>query len=154
MRRHDPGGRTFGPDAYVFGDPLGRRVKSVQGAWVKAAAKAGLKDFQLRDLRHEAGSRFDEAGMPIVYVSTMLGHSNLSTTSRYLNINRRGLHLAMRKFEESRMASLPAATRTPADTGNEAKSDSVVQPLYKNADSSLAAVQHPSGSSPAKTTLQ
>jgi integrase len=82
MRKHDPAGRMFGPDAYVFGDPLGRRVKSVQGAWVNAAAKAGLKDFQLRDLRHEAGSRFDEAGMPIVYVSTMLGHSNLSTTSR------------------------------------------------------------------------
>lgn len=35
----------------------------------------------LADLRHEAGSRFDEAGMPIAYVSTMLGHSNLSTTS-------------------------------------------------------------------------
>jgi integrase len=154
VRKHDPAGRTFGPDAYVFGDPIGRRIKSVQGAWVNAAAKAGLKDFQLRDLRHEAGSRFDEAGMPIVYVSTMLGHSNLSTTSRYLNINRRGLHLAMRKFEEGRMASLPATTQTPADTGNEAKSDSVVQPLYKNADSSLASVQHPSGSSPAKTTLQ
>jgi hypothetical protein len=46
------------------------------------------------------------------------------------------------------------ATQTPADTGNEAKSDSVVQPLYKSADSSLAAVQHPSASGPAKTTLQ
>jgi integrase len=66
-----------------------------------AAAKAGLKDFQLRDLRHEAGSRFDEAGMPIVHVSTMLGHSNLSTTSRYLNINRRGLHLAMRNSKKA-----------------------------------------------------
>ena len=40
--------------------------------------------------------------MPIVYVSSLLGHSNLSTTSRYLNIHRRGLHLAMQKLKESR----------------------------------------------------
>jgi hypothetical protein len=73
-------------------------------AWNNAATKAGLTDFQIRDLRHEAGSRFDEAGMPINYVSNMLGHSNLSTTSRYLNINRRGLHLAMEKFEENRLS--------------------------------------------------
>jgi integrase len=80
MRCHDPAGQPFGPDAYVFGDGLGRRIKSAHGAWKNAATKAGLTDFQLRDLRHEAGSRFDEAGMPIVYVSNMLGHSNLSTT--------------------------------------------------------------------------
>ena len=29
-------------------------------------------------------------------------HSNLSTTSRYLNINRRGLHIAMQNFDASR----------------------------------------------------
>ena len=72
-------------EAYVFGNAIGRRVKSVREAWNNAATKAGLTDFQIRDLRHEAGSRFDEAGMPINYVSNMLGHSNLSTTSRYLN---------------------------------------------------------------------
>jgi integrase len=154
MRKHDPAGRTFGPDAYVFGNALGRRAKSVQGAWVSAATKAGLNDFQLRDLRHEAGSRFDEAGMPIVYVSTMLGHSNLSTTSRYLNINRRGLHLAMQKFEESRTASLPDSAQTPTVSRDEAKSEFVVHPLYNPADSSLADVQESPASTPVKTTLQ
>lgn len=61
-----------------------------------------IHGFQLRDLRHEAASRFEEAGMPIIYVNSMLGHSDLSTTSRYLNLRRRGLHLAMQKYEESR----------------------------------------------------
>jgi integrase len=106
LRRTDPAGEPFGPDAYVFGNELGERVKSVQGAWTTAAANAGLTDFQLRDLRHEAASRFDEAGMPIVYVSTMLGHSNISTTSRYLNINRRGLHLAMQQYEQKQRAQI------------------------------------------------
>jgi integrase len=87
MRRHDPAGREFGPDAYVFGDALGRRTKSVRTAWENACEKAGLKDFQIRDLRHEAGSRFEEAGVPLTYVSTLLGHTNLTTTSRYLNIH-------------------------------------------------------------------
>jgi integrase len=157
MRKHDPAGRPFGPDAYVFGDALGRRVKSVYGAWVNAAMKAGLKDFQLRDLRHEAGSRFDEAGMPIVYVSTMLGHSNLSTTSRYLNVNRRGLHLAMQKFEESQKTSQQHLAPTPTDPPTEAKSESVVHPLYKGAGSSLASVQDAPPSTPStlvKQTLQ
>jgi hypothetical protein len=40
--------------------------------------------------------------MAINFVSTMLGHTNLTTTSRYLNIHRRGLHLAMQKYEEAR----------------------------------------------------
>ena len=55
MRRLDPAGRPHEPEAYVFGDPLGRRIKSVQEAWQTTREKAGLPDLQLRDLRHEAG---------------------------------------------------------------------------------------------------
>jgi integrase len=103
IRGHDPAGRELPPTAYVFGDPIGRRLKSVRTAWNNAiAGLPSLQGFQLRDLRHEAGSRFDEAGVPINYVSKILGHTNLSTTTRYLNIQRRGLHLAMAKLEESR----------------------------------------------------
>jgi integrase len=130
MRRHDPAGRELPPDAYVFADTIGRRVKSVREAWKNTAAKAGLIDFQLRDLRHEAGSRFDEAGMPINYVSNMLGHSNLTTTSRYLNINRRGLHAAMAKFEEDR-----------AERKGESISESVAHPLHTDDGPPQAVVQ-------------
>ena len=119
MRRLDPAGRQLGPDAYVFGNVIGQRVKSVQDAWCRARTRAGLGDLQLRDLRHEAGSRFAEAGMPINYVSGMLGHTNLTTTSRYLNINRRELHRAMQRYEETRQSkpefaqSLHKQTDTP-----------------------------------------
>ena len=60
--------------------------------------------MQLRDLRHEAGSRFEEAGVQVTLVSKILGHTNLTTTSRYLNINLRGLHAAMDKLEAHRPA--------------------------------------------------
>lgn len=89
MRRLGPEGKEFGPAAYAFGNEVGERVKPMRELWGDAVEKAGLKGLQLRDLRHEAGSRFMEAGMPISYVSNMLGHTNLTTTSRYLNINAR-----------------------------------------------------------------
>jgi integrase len=133
MRRADPAGNDLPPEAYVFGDVLGQRVKSVQAAWSCARKAANLGDFQLRDLRREAASRFDEAGVPIVYVSSLLGHSNLSTTSRYLNIHRRGLHLAMQKLEESR---------------------AVAQALHKAGERPLAVVQGTPASSSSKPTVQ
>jgi integrase len=105
MRKLDPAGRKFEFDKYVFGDEIGEQIKSVRIAWELARATAGLPDLQLRDLRHEAGSRFDEAGVSTNYVSKILGHASLSTTTRYLNIQRRGLHLAMEKLEESQKAA-------------------------------------------------
>lgn len=148
MRRLDRAGREFPADAYVFGDALGRRVKSVQGAWTTARDAAALGEFQLRDLRHEAASRFDEAGVAIVYVSSLLGHTNLSTTSRYLNINRRGLHLAMEKLEENR-APKPKQEQPPAE-----KTDAVAQPLHTADLLAQAAVQDSPASTSPKQTIQ
>jgi hypothetical protein len=60
------------------------------------------------------------ARLPIIYVSNMLGHVNLSTTSRYLNVRRRGLQLAMRSYEESRLAiSLQAEAERQAEPNAE-----------------------------------
>jgi hypothetical protein len=152
MRRADPAGCELPPDAYVFGDALGRRVKSVQGAWTNARKAANLGDFQLRDLRHESASRFDEAGVPIVYVSSMLGHSNLSTTSRYLNIHRRGLHLAMQKLEESRTVKPAREQSESADA--QSKADAVAQTLHKNGKRPLAVVQDFPATISSKQTVQ
>lgn len=124
MRTHDPAGERFPPQAFVFGDAVGGRIKSVQTAWRSACEAIGLVGFQLRDLRHEAGSRFEEAGIPITYVSKLLGHTNLTTTSRYLNIHRRELHRMMQRFEASRNGSSAA----------------VAQPLHKDDSRQLAVV--------------
>jgi hypothetical protein len=88
--------------------------------------------------------------VPIVYVSSLLGHSNLSTTSRYLNINRRGLHLAMQKFEDSRMASNPTE-QPPSVTTN---AEAVAQPLHKIETRELAVVQHSEAGPSSKPTVQ
>ena len=123
MARQDPAGGMFGRDAYVFGDEVGRRVKSPKKAWETGVLKAhGHKpawvrgknrlvqasqmayqgiDLHFHDLRHEAGSRWLEAGMPLHHVKELLGHADISTTDTYLNAGRVHLHDSMRRMEKS-----------------------------------------------------
>jgi len=123
MGRLDPAGQEFGPDAYVFGDEVGRRLLSPRKAWQTCVlraygieptwdaqhkltpdCRARLRAINLRfhDLRHEAGSRFLEGGWPLHQVKEMLGHADISTTDTYLNATRVGLQESMRQFEETR----------------------------------------------------
>jgi integrase len=94
---------------YVFGDRLGQRLKTMRGPWERVRTATGLPGLQLRDLRHEGASRLEESGMPVNYVSALLGHANLSTTSRYLNIQRRVLHREYDKAQQARAAALEVA---------------------------------------------
>ena len=95
MARHDPAGLALGREAYVFGDDMGGRVKSPRKTWEPAVLKAhGYKpawvpgknrlapasrmacqaiDLHFHYLRHEAGSRWLEAGMPLHHVKELLG---------------------------------------------------------------------------------
>ena len=39
MRRHAPDGEPFPPDAFVFGNDVGERVKSIKKAWMTTVLK-------------------------------------------------------------------------------------------------------------------
>jgi integrase len=136
MARTDHVGQAFGPEAYVFGDAVGRRVKAIKRAWETCLLKAhgytpawhrhdltpecrqalDAIDLHFHDLRHEAGSRLLEAGWPLHTISHMLGHANIAQTSTYLNATKVGLQEAMRRLDASRcnpVAIQPAAERAP-----------------------------------------
>jgi integrase len=132
MRRLDPAGKPFPPKAYPFGNAVGERSTSVRTAWENARDTAGLSGLQLRDLRHEAGSRFDEAGIPINYVSKMLGHADLTTTTRYLNTTRRGLHRAMGQFETHRAGNLAQSLHTGSEDAQDVVRESEQTPAQKS----------------------
>ena len=100
MGKTDPTGRDFGPEDYVFGDTVGRRITTVKTAWKTATTK--IPGLRFHDLRHEAGSRLLERGWPLHHVQAMLGHANIKTTSIYLNAVLPGLHESMRKSDEAR----------------------------------------------------
>ena len=84
MARHDPAVEAVGGAAFVFGDEAGKRIASPQKAWETAVLKShgytprwtkgshclmpesqaayAAIDLKFHDLRHEAGSRWLEAG--------------------------------------------------------------------------------------------
>jgi integrase len=134
MARTDPTGKEAPGEAFVFGDAVGGALGSFKKAWQATLLRAnGVEpvwkgghgkltptcvealraiDLHFHDLRHEAGSRWLEGGMPIHHVKELLGHSNIKTTDTYLNATRLGLRESMRKFEESR-TSCTLVAQTP-----------------------------------------
>lgn len=133
MARTDPRGKPFKPEKFVFGDATGEQIGDVKKAWTTAVLKAHghtpvwiegthrlapesqtvLKqiDLHFHDLRHEAGSRFLEAGWPVHEVQAMLGHANLSQTSTYLNATRVGLHRSMARWNEANQQHVDATAK-------------------------------------------
>jgi integrase len=72
-------------------------------------------NLHFHDLRHEAGSRFLEAGWPLHHVKDMLGHADIKTTDTYLNVTRIGLAESMKKLDEARIRCKPVASDTPSE---------------------------------------
>jgi integrase len=113
-------GEPHAPTAYVFGDRLGRKVGSPKKAWAatvlrsygyhpiwrkdagtlsaESLAQLAAIDLNFHDLRHEAGSRWADAGWPLHHIQANLGHADLSTTSIYLNADLRLRQESMRRF--------------------------------------------------------
>jgi integrase len=132
MRRQDPAGKDMPGTAYVFGNEIGQRVRGFKRAWATAVLKAhghkptwtkGHLDATSRaaydaiglhfhDLRRESASRLLEGQVPEQYVQAVLGHADLSTTSRYLATTRKGLHQVMEQYEKRRKALQPSATES------------------------------------------
>lgn len=83
-RRNDPAGEPLPPEAYVFGDEIGRRRQSIKTAWRLTCKRAKITDLHFHDLRREAGSRWMDAGVPLATIQRWLGHHNISQTSKYL----------------------------------------------------------------------
>lgn len=61
-------------------------------AMASACKDAGIKDFVFHDLRHEATSRMVEAGLSLLEVQSITGHSNAEMVRRYTHVDT--LHLA------------------------------------------------------------
>ena len=123
MRRTDPKGQPFGPSTFVFGTLVGERIKSVKKASRRTCERAEIEGLHLHDLRREFASQLQESpGVSPHEVMTWLGHSNITTTSRYLSTTTAGhLHHTLRKREQARQ------TRTkPAQISDEAGRSEVI----------------------------
>ena len=76
------------PDEYVFAHPaLGRPLNpvTVRKRFKQARDAVGARPLRFHDLRHTYGSLLAAAGVDLVTIKEMMGHSALSTTGRYLH---------------------------------------------------------------------
>ena len=151
MARDDPSGQPFGLTSYAFGDEVGRRLTRPQKAWETAVLKAhgltptwvrhGLSpasrdayrtiDLHFHDLRHEAGSRWLEQGLPLHHVKELLGHASISTMDTYLNASRIHLRESMLEMEKRGKSD----TNVPQKVATQQDRDAQERSIY--ADKSL-----------------
>ncbi len=61
----------------------GDRLKNIDGAWRQLCKDAGITGLRWHDLRHTFGSRAALAGVPMVVLKALMGHSVITTTMRY-----------------------------------------------------------------------
>jgi integrase len=148
MRRTDPAGDNYGPDAYVFVDASGARVSGIKAAWEDARLKAhgvaverssrglsatcraalGRIDLHFHDLRREAASRLLEGGMPLSYVQRFVDHKDISMTNRYLQVTEQRMHDELKRVEERAAADNRSRCKVVASAPAPTESSQVVGP--------------------------
>lgn len=118
MRRLDPSGEEYPPEAAVFGEVTGQPIKSIDTAWRSACKRAGIVGLRFHDLRREFGCRLIESGAGLHDAREFLGHANISTTSRYLRASALSLKRAIEGLDRMEAArKVQADTRQEADPG-------------------------------------
>jgi integrase len=75
------------PGDYVFCNALGRPLdgSALRRRYKRARDAAGLRPLRWHDLRHTFGSLLVAGGVDLVSIKDAMGHSQLTTTSRYLD---------------------------------------------------------------------
>ena len=81
--------------------PLKVSARALQIAFKSAAKRSGLTEtkptIHFHSLRHGFASQAVKRGIPIHHIRTMLGHTNISTTNIYLELNPKE---ALKAYEE------------------------------------------------------
>jgi integrase len=85
---------------YVFPAADGAPTKSVDKAHRAAWKLAGLDHFRLYDLRHTFATRAVEAGVDLVTLAAIMGHSRIQMVLRYAHPTEEHQVLAIKKLEE------------------------------------------------------
>jgi integrase len=108
--------RFLGPKAYVFGGSAGEYQGTIRTAWESLVLLAhGIEptrtksrgrvnrqelaeiDLHWHDLRHEAACRWLARGLDLRAIQLLLGHADLKTTQRYLNVTDEELRKTMQE---------------------------------------------------------
>jgi len=81
--------------------PIKIGIRALQNAFKRTAADSGIlktkPEAHFHSLRHGFGSHLAKKGVPIHHIRTLMGHSNISTTNVYLELNPKD---ALKSYED------------------------------------------------------
>ncbi|WP_454696695.1 tyrosine-type recombinase/integrase [Achromobacter aegrifaciens] len=88
---------------WVFPSPRdhSRPLSTIQKGFRSLCVKANIEDFRIHDLRHTCASWLVMAGVPLLVVRDLLGHSSIEMTERYAHLAPNQVHDAMRRLEDA-----------------------------------------------------
>jgi excisionase family DNA binding protein len=84
---------------YVFTKNGANPYADIQEGFAKARSEAGIKDLYFHDLRHTFATRAVKAGVDLFSLMKFLGHKDVTTTQRYVNLRDVDLLPAIEKLE-------------------------------------------------------
>ncbi|MGH9761858.1 MAG: tyrosine-type recombinase/integrase, partial [Blastocatellia bacterium] len=88
--------------SYVFPNPsTGQPWRDVKRAFAAACKEAEIEGLRFHDLRHSAGTRMADAGVPLPAVAAVLGHRDIKTTSRYAHATEESKRRAVMAIESA-----------------------------------------------------
>jgi len=87
--------RSPDTDLLFYGEPSRndriRRAYAIGKCWRQAVERAEIEGFRFHDLRHEATSRFVEAGLSDRQVASITGHKSMQMLRRYTHLRNEAL---------------------------------------------------------------
>nr|WP_241509668.1 site-specific integrase [Pseudomonas ovata] len=71
---------------WVFARKNGARVSDLSEGFERACEKSGITDFTIHDLRHTCAAWLVSAGVPLIEIRDLLGHSTIQMTEKYAHL--------------------------------------------------------------------
>src|ERR1043165_438388 len=96
------------PNSLLFG------IGSTKGAWNKVRQQAGVTDLRFHDLRHTYATRLVSKHLPLSEVGRVLGHTQPTTTYRYVNANVETARRAADALNELHATNMESINNQPA----------------------------------------
>jgi integrase len=89
---------------WVLCHPDGSRITDVKRSFAKACERADTADFRIHDLRRTCAAWLVSAGVPLMEVRDLLGHTTVRMTKRYAHLAPDNVRaaVALLEGEESR----------------------------------------------------
>ena len=85
----------------ITGAKPGRHLSNLNDHWLRIRARAGLEDVRIHDLRHSFASRALALGESLPTIGRLLGHGQVTTTSRYAHLARDAVKASASRVADS-----------------------------------------------------